>query len=62
MQGSVAFDWLSVDIRTDGNEIFGDFEVTLVTGDHEAGMAMSIGNFDIWKNENVVQIKETYWT
>ena len=49
MEGGVALDGLPVHVGTDLDEVLGDFEMTLVAGYHEAGVAVPVGYLNIWK-------------
>ena len=49
VQCCVALDGLPVDVGADADEVLGDPEVALVAGNHEAGVAVSVGYLDICK-------------
>jgi hypothetical protein len=49
VQGRVALDGLSVDIGLLLHKILGDFVVAFVAGDHQASVAVTISDFDVWK-------------
>jgi len=49
VQGGVALDGLSVDVGLLLHQILGDFVVAFVAGDHQASVAVTIGDLDVWK-------------
>ena len=53
MQGRVSFDRLPVDVGLLFHKVLGDFVVALVAGDHQAGVPMTVGHFNVWKIKQV---------
>lgn len=47
VQRRVALHALAVDVRRDVDEVFGDVEVALVAGDHQARVPVAIGDLNV---------------
>jgi len=52
MKSRVGLYTLPINICTFFNQVFSDEEMVLVTGNHQAGMAMPISQLNICKTEN----------
>ena len=49
MQRCVPLDRLPVDLGSDVDQVLGNLVVTLVAGDHQARVAMSVGDLNVCK-------------
>ena len=47
VQGRVALDGLAVDVGADVEQVLGDLVVALVARDHQAGVAVPVGDLDV---------------
>ena len=49
VQCRVPLDGLAVDVGLLLHQVLGDLVVTLVAGDHQAGVPVSVGDLNVWK-------------